>query len=532
MSALIRYISIDIGATGYTIALLNSSCEVTELISSIEPLKTQEEKTNAITRTLHDKIHSKTLHIEKTILTLSDRLIREKIISLTLLLTDSFINNLKSKLNTTYEVNFDTQIISYRILSERRNDKGNLDYIISVLIIPKNIFYKYKVWIEKSGGTKIELSTRSIALSTFYYQNGLGHHGKTTALLSISYDTTELLIVKDKTMLFQRSIPFGLELLEKELTFAPLSPNQVKVYLTNQLDLINPSGTREDELSLMIMNTFVNELKRAIQSFITDFHGLHIEQMVLFGQGAVLGKMDKYLSQELELPVTIVQAASPNALHQLNLLVEQPIDFPQCAEVIGLAICLKKNIRMLNIKDYKPELRHPILSTLQKTTFALTGHGKGIAVAAICLLLSITILFQTYSEKYSEQQRRVIRSLNQELQQIIQPTKKEESSSARNSYPILFTNIQKSQKSIHILNELLTEISTLSTNAQIHSLTWINVNRSIILQAHMIGTTNKKSIITKLQKSKSFKARIKTLANTSESTHANNVNIEVQHLEK
>lgn len=421
MNENIDFLTLEIQPNLFRAAIINESYEIINFFEHIFPSKSLENNIQIIKSILEEKNFIPTQQIKTAYVTITENNYREKIINLNVHPTEDFNEALTNKLTNHFFYDANTHLIKYKILNEKKNIKGYLEYLIAILIIKKDAFYKYKVLIEKIGIKQVEFLTHAIAISSFHNQNILGPMEKVEALLNIENEKTELIIMQNKLIIFQKTILFGINNIETELAFSSLSPNQVKVFL-KETDLTKLKDSPEHNLLINSLDNLINELNRAFHQCLNLDASYKISKLILFGEDKSLLNLDKYLKNKLNLKIENIKLNTPNALYVLNKINPAHINLAKFTLVAGLAICLQKKINLIKLDAFNKALSKKEyfkgLSSIIKTKLS----NKVLQFAVHAVILSIIFIFSfTYSRiiqsKIDNTQPKIV-ELKAELNQL------------------------------------------------------------------------------------------------------------------
>jgi len=392
LSDKIDFLTLEIQPNLFRAAIINESNEIINFIEHIFPNRVLENNIQIIKNVLEEKNFIPSDQFKQAYVTVNENNYREKIITLNVPPTEDFNDALTNKLTNQFFYDSDTHLIKYKILNEKKNIKGYLEYLIAILIIKKDAFYKFKVLIEKIGIKNVEFLTHAIAISSFHNQNILGAMDKVEALLNIENEKTELIVMQNKLIIFQKTILFGINNIENELSFSTMSPNQIKVFL-KETDLMKLKDNSEHNLLLNSLDNLINELNRAFHQCLNLDPTFKLSKLFLFGEDKNVLNLDKYLKTKLNIKIEPIQLNSPNALYVLNKFSSDQLNLPKYTLVTGLAICLKKKISLIKLDSFnKPQSKKAIFrnlkASLYKTKFSkkisqTVFHGAILAVIFI-----------------------------------------------------------------------------------------------------------------------------------------------------
>jgi Tfp pilus assembly PilM family ATPase len=383
-------IAIDIGTKQIKLAYLNKNNDVIKLnlIKNTKPRL--DHSLQQIKNTLKPNLSTDAIKIKQANLCLSLNTIREKIINLNVDQGQTIDEKLIELLQKQHHINFDTNIIKYTILEKRSKLAGSTHYIISLYVLPKNTFYKIKVFLKKMGIDELNLFSKFQAQLAFTNQNQLNKQHQIQCAIDIGHIVSHLIIIKNKQPIYSQTFKFGFKDFINELSLFSFTNNAAEQFLATDFDYL-----KKDNINSLISNTiniFVAQINRNLQNFNNSHPLTNIEQIYLSGGASLIKNIDTIFTNSLEIPSNIISANTPNALHHLNLLSQETINYPIFSCCIGLSLLSRKNIKPIDLSLSKHNIikknkRNQKKSLFSKNKNTLNKPKNIVAIASLVLFI-------------------------------------------------------------------------------------------------------------------------------------------------
>jgi type IV pilus assembly protein PilM len=182
---------------------------------------------------------------------------------------------------------------------------GNNKMEVLLVAAPKALIDKYLAIIEMAELTVVGAETEIIATS-----RAVGRsipNVKTVMVVSMGAQTTDIAILQSGTLMFTRSVSAGGEALTRAIA------QSLDFNLTQAEEYKRAYGMQKDKLegkitsaTKPIMDTVVNEIKRAFAFYEEKYKQEHVDTVLLSGGTARLPGMIIYLAEALGLEVQLV----------------------------------------------------------------------------------------------------------------------------------------------------------------------------------------------------------------------------------
>jgi len=200
--------------------------------------------------------------------------------------------------------------LGYHIL--KRDLLGSRGREVSVLLVgvKRKSIDEYLSIFQQVGLCPAVIDVNSLALYNVVKNSNI-ETTEGTALLNIGHRITNLVIIAEDFPFLVRDINFGGDNITRDLAKAwgisYLEAEQVKK--TRGITGIGPElevSIEERELSRIIRDSLeelIKEIVHSFEYFTSNRKGALVQRVILAGGGSLIKNMDKFLSQELEIPV-------------------------------------------------------------------------------------------------------------------------------------------------------------------------------------------------------------------------------------
>lgn len=298
--------------------------------------------------------------------------------------------NLEAK--NYFPFSIDDALLDYEIVGDVV-EKGVRKYEAVVSVSPKPTVEKYLSLLGKIGIKPSSFVPVSYALQKAA-QALSAEEGKTQCFVDMGKRHTELIICKGRYLLFSRKIPVAGDGFTKAMTGALVSERGRIELALNEAEKIKretgiPAASESriigDKISttqvLSMLGTpleqLVSEVERCFDYYREESGGGRIDALVLFGGGASLGGLVKYLSEALGIEVTLGDSLEKLKVEE-NAVPERDKVSHRLELAIGAAQSEGKGINLLPA-EIKEETKRVISR----------GTLEAIAAAVILILAFI-----------------------------------------------------------------------------------------------------------------------------------------------
>lgn len=314
--------------------------------------------------------------------------------------------NLEAKNYFPFPIN--SSPLDYEILGDIV-EKGLKKYEVAVSVSPKETVDTYLSLLGKAGVKPAALVPCPVALQKLAEASYV-KEGRAMCFIDIGELETELIIFKGKKLIFSRKIPVAGKDITRAMTGALVS-DRGKIELTfDEAEKIKQAVGIPSEPGPKIINDkistvqilsmlrapleqLVNEIERCFDYYIEKCGGGKIDSLVLFGGGASLGGLTKFLSSELGIEVKLGEPLE-GLKGEPDVLREKSEISHRLAVAIGAALSETRGINLL-----PPELKEETKRTFQRTTFEVVACVVILVLTFIYIGMKITL--NNYQKKVS-----------------------------------------------------------------------------------------------------------------------------------
>ena len=291
-----------------------------------------------------------------------------------------------------------SSLLDYEILGDAV-EKGVRRYEVAVAVSPRKTVDKYLALLEKAGIKPVLLVPCPKALQKLAeqsYFSAKGGEGKALCFLDIGGLHTELVILKGKAVVFSRKIPVRGKDFTKSMTDVLVSDRgrleltldeaekikrEVGIPPEGESKIIDKKISTVQILSMLRtpLEQLVNEIERCFDYYREESGGGTVDSLVLFGGGASLGGLVKFLSEELGIEVKLGDSLEGFKIESGAIKERGKISY-RLELAIGAALSEGKGINLL-----PPEIKEETKRTFKRTTI------ETVATAAIFVLAFVYI---------------------------------------------------------------------------------------------------------------------------------------------
>lgn len=190
-------------------------------------------------------------------------------------------------------------VVDYQIIGTKQDQTGQTEVLL--VAAPKVLVEKYMKVARNAGLKPIAVETELVALA-----RSIGPAGKTALVVDFGATSTDIAITRDKQLVFSRSIPTAGEAFTRAVSQSlGVDPSQAEEYKrTYGL----AAGKLEGKIKTAIDPIFrvvVDELKKAIQYWVSQEQGSDVQVAVLTGGTAGLPEVAPLIANSFGIEVTI-----------------------------------------------------------------------------------------------------------------------------------------------------------------------------------------------------------------------------------
>ncbi|MCQ9206418.1 MAG: pilus assembly protein PilM [Omnitrophica bacterium] len=409
-------IGLDIGASSVKIAQFKKSEEGLYLVKAdlreIKPTTDPALRTKAIAEALKGLFAGIDLKKSKVIAHINCPKTAIKLTHAPYMPKSELYAGMKLEAKTDFPFPIDDSLLDYEIFGDVV-EKGVRKYEVAVSVSPKETVSRYLAILGKAGIKPVSFVPSPYALKKIA-EVAQSKDGKAVCVVEIGKLHTELIILKGNTLVFSRKIPVAGEDFTKSMTIvldsdrgktqlsfdeAEKIKSEVGLPAESEPKIIDGKISTTEILSMLRVpaEQLATEIERCFDYYREESGGGKIETLVVFGGGASLGGLIKFLSGELGVEVKLGDPlegfkVGPNAVRERNKTSYR------MAPAIGSALSFGKGINLLPL-EMKEEAKRAvkrgtieIVATVVVLVSALLFVGMKIELGNLQTRISVAAL--------------------------------------------------------------------------------------------------------------------------------------------
>lgn len=305
---------------------------------------------------------------------------------------------LKWQMKDIVHFDIDKAAVDFELLREFQKEDGSkfMEFLV-IMVSRETIDRKIRILKESN------LNVISINVGPFALENILKIHDgvePTGNLLVVDfgYAKTEMSVFKNKKLEFVRTIPVGSKDISEAMTGALIS-DKGKVELSkDEAELVKAQLgiSYEDKalekgvtsiqiLSLMrpVLERLSKEIRRSIDYYIQEYGGENIAAVYLVGGGSRLKNLDKFLSEELNIPVKRMELPKSIDASKTNLHADE---LTSIMLVLGAILGYSKRPNLLPY-EYRAEK----IEFVEKISLRMIAIIAGVALLVSFLFIKLRV---------------------------------------------------------------------------------------------------------------------------------------------
>jgi type IV pilus assembly protein PilM len=225
--------------------------------------------------------------------------------------------------------------LDWQKIGEYENEKGFKTQLILLIAVPQETIKKYQDVFRQAGLSLLALEIEPISL----LRSLISDDKVPTIIIDIGSHTTSISLVEDLKLKFVSHTDFAGSSLTHAISSA-LNINPLRAEEIKREHGILSTGANYELTQTMIpfIDIIINEVKRALISYENNFFKKpNFERVILSGGGANLLGLDKYISNQLNIP-TVKAEAFLKFEYNPELLPLLPELNPLLAVALGLTL--------------------------------------------------------------------------------------------------------------------------------------------------------------------------------------------------
>lgn len=304
-----------------------------------------------------------------------------------------------------FPFSIDDSMLDFEIMGDVV-DKGVRKYDLLVAVCPINTVHKNLSILENAGVRPSSFITSSYALGKV--AGFVGKEDAPKCFVDIGASYTEFIIYRDKSIVFSRKIPvFGNDFTKSmtgalvsdkgriQLTFAEAEKIKKKVGIPESNDsvLIDDKVSAVQILSMLRapVESLANEINRCLDYYREESRGAKVDNIVLFGGGASLTGLTKFISDILGIPVRIGDPLE-NLKMEKDACREREKTAHRVELAIGAGLSGSKGINLL-----PPEIKNETQRTVKRGTIEVVATA--VVIASLLLLMGVNIKIDNFKKR-------------------------------------------------------------------------------------------------------------------------------------
>ncbi|MDD5422986.1 MAG: pilus assembly protein PilM [Candidatus Omnitrophota bacterium] len=359
-------IGVDIGACTLKIVGVRLAQEVEIAFYSIIEIPTGSDN-DYITDTIKKTVKANSFSSQSAVLTFSDEAIAIRRIEMPHMPYGEVIEALRWKAKDLVHFDISSAAIGFQVIGEVQKEDGSKAFDIMFVAVSSEVIEK-KIKAVKDANLSVEaVSVEPFGLEAILKMGPKQEHPKTTLIVDAGNMKTEVSMFRNGTLEFVRPIPLGSGVISDALQSKFLSDKGEEIVLTKEqaddakkrlgiaydaVTLENGISSRQI-LSLMrpVLERISKEIKRSEEYYVHEFGVENISEAYLAGGGAGLKNLDRYLQEELNVPVAKI--AMPPSINTSKVALNAD-DAMSIAALVGVAVSYRKCLNLLP-HEYRTE---------------------------------------------------------------------------------------------------------------------------------------------------------------------------------
>lgn len=310
---------------------------------------------DAVMRVLkeHDATHA------NVYITISDESANIRTVELPVMPDYEMLEALKWQARDRVPFDIDKAVLDFRTVREVPKADGSKVADVMFVAALKGAIEKKIELFRKLGLNIVSVNVSSFSLENILRAKGDIDASRTLLLIDIGHSKTDISFYKNKTLQFIRTIPIasdditvalkgplvvGME--KREFTAEEAEDIKRQVGIAYEPLRLDRGITSIQVLTMMrgTLERFSKEIKRSIEYYTSEVSGEPVTEVYLVGGGSGLKNMDKYLGEELNLPVRNMEIPKEIDVKGLAVSAEEARTL---MSAIGAALDLSKKVNLL-----------------------------------------------------------------------------------------------------------------------------------------------------------------------------------------
>lgn len=302
----------------------------------------------------------------------------------------------------------DDSFLDYEILADTV-EKGVRKYDVAVSVSPKATIEKYLSLLKKAGIKPVSFVSCPYAMQKLV-EHSYTEEGKTLCFVDIGKNTSDFFIFKEKTLIFSRKIPVTGEDFTKAMT-GVLTSDRGKTELTlgeaekikkeigippkNEVKIIDGKISVTQILAMLRapLERLAGEMERGFDYYREESAGGMIDSIVLFGGGAALRGLAKFLSEELGIRVILGDVLEGLKFDSAAIKEKDKVSY-QLEFAVGAALSEGKGLNLL-----PPEIKEETRKVVKRGT--IEAITTAVVLVSVFLYIGMKIKLNNFEKRIS-----------------------------------------------------------------------------------------------------------------------------------
>ncbi|MDD5431890.1 MAG: pilus assembly protein PilM [Candidatus Omnitrophica bacterium] len=276
-------------------------------------------KEQLIQSSIRDFLKANNIFHKNAILVPSQSLVFSKRLQMPVIPDKELLDAIKWKIKDDLPIELSDAVVGFQIINTLTKEDGSREYDIECVAVKEN---EVKSQVEMIKG--LGLSCLAVVLAPFGYVNLINKYfsedsKKTVGILHVDENKSYFVICKNEKLEFYRELPFSVNELRKALSSVlitekgklQLNPEEINDILFKggipwgDKEAYKDKFAASQILGLLRspLDMLIQEIKRSLAYYETQFKGAAIEKIYLNGKGLKVPNLDKFLQEASALNI-------------------------------------------------------------------------------------------------------------------------------------------------------------------------------------------------------------------------------------
>lgn len=386
-------VGIDMGSSSFKIACMRTGQQPSLLFYSYVELPESHDD-SYVSEAIKKALKESGFSSKNAALSFTDESVISRRIELPQMPQNELIEALRWKAKDAVHFDISNASIGYEVLSEFQKEDGSKVMEVICTVAAKEAVDKRVKVLKDAGLNVIAVNMTPFGLENIAKASPLMDASKTIFVMDFGHTKTEVSVLKNKTLEFVRSLPLGSRNISDSLRPAiqtekgdvTLSKEAIEDFkrrlgITYEEVMLENGVSSRQLLSLMrpVLEQLSKELRRSIDYYMQEFGKDEGVEVYLIGDGSRLKNLDRYLAEELNVPVKKMAIPPSIDTSRVNLNNDDSLSL---VALIGVMMGCKKSLNLLP-QEYEVEK----IEFIEKISLRMTA-----IIAALILLFSFIFI--------------------------------------------------------------------------------------------------------------------------------------------